>query len=163
MKRNLLDVPACWRTDPPSINPQSGVEGSQVGWQAARALDQRYRVACILQASPSQPEGRLWSAVLRCALLRRAGAIPGIRESETVKWGGTLRALDSSLATRLLMPLHQRVTICSCLVPFAGFGECANTMRQSVSKYEREVSTSSPFRNRFGHWMTFARSTISTG
>ena len=45
-------------------------------WQAARAGDRRYRVACILQASPSRPEGHLWSAVLRVNFLADSTAFP---------------------------------------------------------------------------------------
>ena len=42
------------------------------GWQAARAPDRRYRVACIVPGFPSRPEGYLWSAVLRVGFLAEA-------------------------------------------------------------------------------------------
>ena len=47
-----------------------------MGWQAACAPDRRYRVACILQACVSRPEGHLWSAVLRVGFLADSTAFP---------------------------------------------------------------------------------------
>ena len=75
------------------------VRDRRAGWQATPASDRRYRVACLLQASPSRPEGHLWSASplprLCCPQRRSLGLIDDLHAG--IIW--TVATLKGSVVT----------------------------------------------------------------